>query len=248
MAGSVPQARPGAEEAWTGRFPGQGPGPAPGHAVSSLEPVWPPAGHLPPSSPPLHGGTGPAERPGPWSQRPTASSFAQCPPRAVCGPDEAPLHTPAKAELCEVRAEVRADCPGPDGVATGPSGSASRLCRLSGLVPSAVNWGSCRDSRSSGGPSTCTVGPGGPCSCHPVMSRASLPQGTAWSQVLPLGQCPMWSLLRGRCHGGGRQVVGRTGACTGAQEARGAGWVDDRAGALSRAQQLATPVPASCPS
>lgn len=51
--------------------------------------------------------------------RPAPSSPSQCPQSCV-RLHEAPLHAPARAQPCEVRAEVRADCPGPGGVATGP--------------------------------------------------------------------------------------------------------------------------------
>lgn len=116
---------------------------------------------------------------------------SQCPQSCV-RLHEAPLHAPARAQPCEVRAEVRADCPGLGGVGHRSPAALlpGRPCRLSGLTPSAVNGGSCCDSLCSGGPSTCTVGPGGPCSCRSVPSRADLPQGTAGLRGLHFANAP----------------------------------------------------------
>lgn len=96
--GSVGRAlpKPGASAcAWTSR-------PPPGASVLT------PAGPPPRSSPPPHCG-----RAG------TVSSFAVSTQSCVWL-HEAPLHAPARAQPCKVRAEVRADCPGLGSVATGP--------------------------------------------------------------------------------------------------------------------------------
>lgn len=95
--GSVGRAlpKPGASAcAWTSR-------PPPGASVPL------PAGPPPRSSRPR------------TAAGPAPSSPSQCPQSCV-RLHEAPLHAPARAQPCEVRAEVRADCPGPGGVATGP--------------------------------------------------------------------------------------------------------------------------------
>lgn len=223
---SVPQARLGTEEARTGSFPSPGPRPMPGQGVSSLEPQCRQLQAI--------------------SLRVPLRTVAPCRRRTWPVVPADPLSLPSHSvhpELCVARMrrlstpQQRHSCarsgwrsgltvPGQTAWPQDPSRSASRLGSLSGLVPSAVSWGSCRDSLCSGGPSICTVGPDGPCSCRSVISRAYLPEGTAGSQVLPLCQCPRWCLLQGRCHGGDRQVDGWTGGCPGAQEQRGAGWVD----------------------